>query len=164
MEELEAALCRYAEVVRRDLGVDISDLSGAGAAGGLGGGLIAFLKAEVRPGGELVAEAIGLRERMRSADVVVTGEGRLDRQTGFGKTVATVARMAKTEGRAVVALVGSVEPGAAQARADIDAVMSIVPRAMTLGEALAEARELLTNAAERAGNLLRAGCLLRPSD
>lgn len=161
-EELEAALRRYAEVVRRDLGVDISDMPAAGAAGGLGGGLVAFLKAEVRPGGELVGEAIGLRERMRRADVVFTGEGRLDRQTGFGKTVATVARMAKAEGRTVIALVGGVEPGAAQAGAEIDAVLSIVPRPMTLSEALAEARELLANAAEQAGNLLRVGCLLRP--
>lgn len=163
VEELEAALCHYAEIVRRDLGVDIRDSPGAGAAGGLGGGLIAFLKAEVRPGAELVAEAIGLRERMRRADVVFTGEGRLDRQTGFGKTVATVARMAKAEGRAVIALVGGVEPGAAKARADIDAVFSITPRPMTLQEALAGARALLTDSAEQAASLLRAGYFLRSS-
>jgi glycerate kinase len=163
VEELEAALCHYAAIVRRDLGVDISDLPGAGAAGGLGGGLIAFLKAEVRPGAELVAEAIGLRERMRGADIVFTGEGRLDRQTGFGKTVATVARMAKEEGRAVIALVGGVEAGAAEARPDINAVFPIAPRPMTLEEALAEARVLLADAAEQAASLLRVGHLLASS-
>lgn len=160
VEELEAALCRYAEIVRRDLGVDIVNMPGAGAAGGLGGGLVAFLKAEVRPGGEFVAEAIGLRERMRRADVVLTGEGRLDRQTGFGKTVATVARMAKEEGRPVIALVGGVEPEAV-ARPGIDAVLSIVSRPMTLAEAIAEAAELLEAAAARAAALVRSGSLPR---
>ncbi|MDI6858783.1 MAG: glycerate kinase [Dehalococcoidia bacterium] len=156
VEELEAALCRYAEIVRRDLGVDIADAPGAGAAGGLGGGLIAFLKAEVRPGGELVAEAIGLRERMKRADVVLTGEGRLDRQTGFGKTVATVARMAKEEKRPVIALVGGIEEDSA-ATEDIDAVLSIISRPMTLAEAMTEAAGLLEDAAARAAALARGG-------
>ena len=89
--ELDAALRRYGEVIERDLGVSVLDVPGAGAAGGLGAGLIAFLGAEVRSGFDVVAEAVGLRERIRGADLVLTGEGRLDGQTAYGKTVGRVA-------------------------------------------------------------------------
>src|SRR3970040_380832 len=92
--ELDAALRRYGEVVERDVGVRVLDVSGAWAAGGLGAGLIAFARAKVEPGFEVVASAMGLRELIRGADLLLTGEGRLDGQTAYGKTVAGVARMA----------------------------------------------------------------------
>jgi glycerate kinase len=107
---LEAALANYAEVIRRDLLVEV-DVPGAGAAGGLGAGLIAFLGAELRPGFELVAEAVRLRGRIRGAELVITGEGRLDGQTQYGKTVAGVARMAAEEGVPVIAVPGSLGEG-----------------------------------------------------
>src|SRR5439155_9465008 len=78
---LDAALAHYAEVVRRDLGVDVRDRPGAGAAGGLGAGLMAFLDAEVRPGVEVVMEAVGFAERLSRSDLVITGEGKLDEQS-----------------------------------------------------------------------------------
>lgn len=109
--ELDAALRRYAEVIDRDLGVAVADAPGAGAAGGLGAGLIAFLRAEIRPGIDLVAEVVGLRERIRGADLVLTGEGRLDGQTRYGKTVAGVARLAKEEGVPVIAVPGALGEG-----------------------------------------------------
>jgi glycerate kinase len=108
---LDAALSRYADIIERDLGVRVHDLPGAGAAGGLGAGLIAFLGAEIRPGFEVVAEAIRLKERIRGADLVITGEGRLDGQTQFGKTVSGVARMAAAAGVPVIALPGSLGRG-----------------------------------------------------
>jgi glycerate kinase len=109
--ELDAALAHFAAIVRRDLGVDVAQRPGAGAAGGLGAGLIAFLGAELRSGAEVVAEAAGLVARIRQADVVVTGEGRLDGQTAFGKAPQYVARLARAAGKPVVCVAGSLGPG-----------------------------------------------------
>ena len=86
VQELDAALARFAAVVQRDLGRDVRTVAGAGAAGGLGAGVIAFLDGALRPGAALVADAAGLEERLRQADLVFTGEGRLDGQTAFGKS------------------------------------------------------------------------------
>lgn len=110
-QALDDALSRYSDVVERDLGVRVRDVAGAGAAGGLGAGLIAFLKAEIRPGFDLIAEIVRLRERIRGADLVITGEGRLDRQTQYGKTVAGVARMAGEEGVPAIAVPGALGDG-----------------------------------------------------
>lgn len=109
--ELDAALARFADVVARDLGVQVRDLPGAGAAGGLGAGLVAFLGAELWPGAEVVGAAADLDQRIRVADLVVTGEGRLDGQTAFGKAPQHVARRARASSRPVVCLAGSLGPG-----------------------------------------------------
>jgi glycerate kinase len=155
VESLEAALQRYGEMVRRDLGVDIVNLPGAGAAGGLGGGLVAFLKAQVRSGAELVAEAVGLRARLVRADIVFTGEGRIDTQTAFGKTIAVVARLAQAEGRPVVAIGGSVEgDGKALASKGVSALLSIARGPMSEAEMRENARPLLMEAAEQAMRLV----------
>jgi glycerate kinase len=150
--ELDAALAHYASVVRRDLGVDVIDVPGAGAAGGLGAGLIAFSRARIEPGFEVVAQAVRLRQHVASADAVVTGEGCLDRQTAFGKTAAGVARLAREARRPVLAVVGSVEPGAPVGA--FDAVDAIVPDLANADEALARAPELVARAAEAAGRRL----------
>jgi glycerate kinase len=120
--ELDAAIAHYAEIIERDLGVPVADEPGAGAAGGLGAGLIAFLGAGIRPGIELVAEVVRLRERIRGADLVVTGEGRLDVQTQYGKTVAGVARMAKEEGVPVIAVPGALGDGWESVQALFEAI------------------------------------------
>ncbi|MEX0785586.1 MAG: glycerate kinase, partial [Dehalococcoidia bacterium] len=135
--------------VRRDLGVDVADVPGAGAAGGLGAGLIAFCRAEVRPGFDVVAEAVGLHERVRRSDVVVTGEGRLDRQSAFGKTTVRVAQMARGAGKPVVAVAGSVDGG--EARRPFDAVFALTPDLAPLDEAMSRAGELLARAGEDVG-------------
>jgi glycerate kinase len=109
--ELDEALRHYADVIERDLGVSVAAVPGAGAAGGLGAGLIAFQRAEIRPGIEIVAEVVRLRERIHGADLVLTGEGRLDGQTQYGKTVAGVARIAKEEGVPVIAVPGTLGDG-----------------------------------------------------
>jgi glycerate kinase len=106
---LDRALGRLAEVIRRDLGVDVRDVPGAGAAGGLGAGLVAFLGAELRPGVDVVMDAVGLDERIAGAEVVVTGEGRLDEQSLHGKVPAGVLRRAREAGAEVVVLCGRAE-------------------------------------------------------
>lgn len=155
-EELDAALAHYAAVIERDLGVSVADIPGAGAAGGLAAGLIAFCGGELRPGFDVVAEAVGLADRVRRADLVVTGEGRLDRQTNFGKTAAGVAGLAREAGKRVVAIAGSVEPGREEeARRLFDAVFTLTTDEVSQEDAMARAGELLELAAERVGEEMR---------
>jgi glycerate kinase len=114
---IERALRQFARVVERDLGVRIIDRPGAGAAGGAGAGALAFLGAELKPGVDLVLKAVDLDRRMKGADLVVTGEGRIDRQTFFGKTIDGVSRLARRRRIPVIALCGEADRIAPQARA-----------------------------------------------
>ncbi len=148
--DLDAALRRYAEVVERDLSVPVLDAAGAGAAGGLGAGVIAFLRAGLRPGLDVVAETVGLAERLRGAYLVVTGEGRLDGQTSFGKTVAGVARLAAAQGVSVLVVPGSLGRGWEQVLPLVDGVEPVAGAAATLEDALARPAELLALTTERA--------------
>jgi len=157
VEELDAALHHYADIIERDVGVDIASLPGAGAAGGLGGGLVAFLGARIESGAELVARSIGLEGRMEAADIVFTGEGRLDSQTAYGKSVSVVARLAKEHGRPVIALAGSLEEGASVAASGLDAIVPIAPGPMPEADMVQQAANLLSQAAERAARLLLVG-------
>jgi glycerate kinase len=158
VEELDAALAHYAAVIERDLGKRVAEVPGAGAAGGIGAGLIAFLDAELRSGAQLVAEVVGLEKRIAAADLVVTGEGRLDTQTAYGKTVATVARLARGQGRPVFALAGRVDDAReACSTLGLEAALSIVPSAdsgLPEAEVMSRASELLAAAAERLGRSL----------
>jgi glycerate kinase len=106
LEKLEQALRRLADVVTRQFGFDYRNEPGAGAAGGLGFGLLSFCAAKIRPGFDVVAESVGLEERIKDADLVITGEGSLDAQTLEGKTPAGVARVARKLGKRVFAFVG----------------------------------------------------------
>jgi glycerate kinase len=111
VRELDAALARFAEIVQRDLRASIVDRPGAGAAGGLGAGLLAFLGAELVSGAKVVAEAADLEGRVRGADLVITGEGRLDGQTAYGKAPRFVAQAAKRAKVPVVCLAGYLGEG-----------------------------------------------------
>ena len=106
LDNLERALTRLADVVATEFGFDYRDEAGAGAAGGLGFGLLSFCDATIRPGFQVVAEAVGLELKMKDVDVVITGEGSLDRQTLEGKTPVGVARLARKFGKPVLAFVG----------------------------------------------------------
>jgi glycerate kinase len=106
IQELELALVRLADVVEQDFGFNYRDEPGAGAAGGLGFGLLSFCGASIRPGFEVVANAVGLESKMKDADLVITGEGSLDRQTLEGKTPAGVAALARKLHKPVFAIVG----------------------------------------------------------
>jgi glycerate kinase len=103
---LERALSRLADVIAEEFGFDYRDKPGAGAAGGLGFGLMSFCDATIQPGFDVVAEAVGLESKMKEVDVVITGEGSLDRQTLEGKTPAGVAGLARKLHKPVFAIVG----------------------------------------------------------
>jgi len=155
--ELDAALARLAEVIRRDLGVDVELLPGAGAAGGLGAGLVAFAGARLRPGAEMVMEALKLDEKLDSAELVITGEGRLDAQTArFGKGPAAVARHARNAGIPVIGIAGSLADESELAQL-FDGLMATSVEPGSLDQAIAQARPLLVGAATRAMRLLLAG-------
>jgi glycerate kinase len=155
--ELDAALKRFAEVIRRDLGVDVEQLPGAGAAGGLGAGLVAFTGARLRPGAEMVMEALRLDERLVGAQLVITGEGRLDSQTArFGKGPAAVAKHARRAAIPVVAIGGSVADEA-ELWLLFDGLEATVAEPCSLDEAIGRARPLLVAASTRLLRLLLAG-------
>lgn len=159
--ELDAALHHFAEIIRRDLGMDVERLPGAGAAGGLGAGLVAFTGARLRPGAEMVMEALRLDERLTGASLVITGEGRIDSQTArFGKGPAAVARHAKNAGIPVVAIGGSVADET-ELRLLFDALEATVVEPGSLDDAIAQARPLLVRAATRLMWLVLTGRQLR---
>jgi glycerate kinase len=156
VRQLDANLRHYAAVLQRDLGVEVETVAGAGAAGGLGAGLLAFCRAQLRQGVELVIHAVRLPERVQKADLVITGEGCLDFQTGFGKVPHGVAQVAKRYGKSVIALVGQLGEGAERCRQwGIDACFPILSKPMSEQEAMANAIPLLRRAAEELGWLLR---------
>jgi len=149
VKQLDANLAHLAAVVRRDLGVDVCDVPGAGAAGGLGAGLMAFLHARLRPGVELVIQAVRLQEKLAGADLVLVGEGQMDEQTAYGKVPVGVSRLARRLGIPAVAIVGSLGQGFEAVHDEgITACFSILDPPMTLQEAIGRAPELLASAAE----------------
>jgi len=149
VSHLNAALSHYADVIYRDLGVDFRNDSGAGAAGGLGMGLMVFLKAEVMSGIGMVIRSTGLTKELEDADLVFTAEGRIDSQTVRGKTPVGIARKAKEFGLPVIALAGEVADGyQAVYQQGIDAVFSITPGPISLDQSLAQAEKLVANVAE----------------
>jgi glycerate kinase len=156
--ELDAALAHYAQVIRRDLGVDVDAIPGAGAAGGLGAGLLAFASATLVPGSRLVLEALHFAQVVERADLVVTAEGRLDSQTAYGKSVAAVAAAGQQAGARVVVLAGSVAAGTTTlADLGIDAALPIADGPLSLEESMARAAELIEAAAARAMRLIAVG-------
>ena len=154
-QQLDEALANYAEVIKRDLDINVIDMPGAGAAGGLGAGLIAFLGAKLISGIEIVSEVVGLTDYLSEASLVFTGEGRIDAQTLFGKTVAGVAAKAKAFRIPVVAIAGEVAGDYKELyQYGIDAVLSIAPGPLSLKESMANAEKLIADAAERALRLI----------
>jgi glycerate kinase len=160
--ELDHALENYASILERDVGKSVRDVPGAGAAGGLGAGLIAFLNAHLKSGVEIVFSAIDLDHHLRNADLVITGEGRIDRQDLFGKAPMAVAQHAHALGIPSIAVAGSTgrdyhvvyDHG-------LDAVIGTVNRPMPLDRAVAEAPRLVAEAAMRACRLVTIGMKLR---
>ncbi len=160
VELLDANLRRFADIVQRDLGLDVRDIPGAGAAGGLGAGLVAFCGASLEPGVEIVIDAVALRGAMRGADLCITGEGAIDSQTAFGKTPAGVTSVAEREGVAVIAIGGGVSPDAVSLHErGFDALASIMTGPMTLEEAMRpeQAKTMVTFTAEQMVRCFLAG-------
>ncbi|QDQ16251.1 glycerate kinase [Streptomyces spectabilis] len=162
VEELAAGLERWAYVLTRDLKVatDLFHGPGTGASGGLGAGLAA-LGARLLPRFDVLLDHLDLDARLARADLVVTAEGALDRQTPHGKVPAEVARRAKLSDRPVLALAGTIGDGAHLVRAaGVDAYSSILPAPVTLTEALGRGAEFLTDATERALRMIVLGSRL----
>jgi glycerate kinase len=158
VRELDAALTRFAEVARAATGRDVASLPGAGAAGGLGAGLLSFTPARLRPGIELVLEATRFPELVAGADLVFTGEGRTDAQTAMGKAPVGVAAVARAKGVPVICLSGGLGDGWEEVLAKgIDAVATIAPGPMPLAECMAKAAELVEAGAARVCRVLRVG-------
>jgi glycerate kinase len=142
VDNLERALTRLADVVAIEFGFDYRNEAGAGAAGGLGFGLLSFCGASIRPGFEVVAKAVRLEPKMRDADVVITGEGSLDRQTLEGKTPVGVARLARKLGKPVFAIVGRASEDR-ELREMFDGIYQNVRPGMNEQENMKRAAELL---------------------
>ncbi|EHU9440053.1 glycerate kinase [Vibrio vulnificus] len=156
---LDENLAHYATVIKQQLGVDVRDMAGAGAAGGMGAALLGLLNAELRPGIEIVMDAVRLDEIVADADLVITGEGRIDSQTIHGKTPIGVARTAKKHGLPVIGIAGclSADCGVVHEHG-LDAVFAVVNRSVDLPTALAEAAE---NVELTARNVAAAFCMTR---
>ena len=134
---LDANLARYAGLINRDLDLQVDSVPGAGAAGGMGAALLAFLGARLRPGIEIVMEAVGLEAHLRDADLVITGEGRIDSQTIHGKTPIGVARLAKRYGRPVIGIAGCLAVDAHVVHEQgIDAIFSVLSQVGNMEEAM----------------------------
>jgi len=154
IELLEAGMENLARLISRDLGLEVKDLPGAGAAGGLGAGLLAFLGAELRSGIDLMLELTDLEARLERADLVLTAEGRIDRQTFFGKGPLGVARAAKARGVPCVLLAGSVDPDLPEIESSgLSAILPISTGPMSLDEAMARTEESLIFTTEQAVRL-----------
>ena len=136
IEKLECGMCNYSRLLSEATGRDVAQMPGAGAAGGLGGALAAALGAYLMPGIEMVLDAIGFDRQISGADLIITGEGRIDSQTLMGKAPSGVLSAAKKQGIPVIALGGSVQYSAELSNAGFAGIFSIQPAPVSLAEAL----------------------------
>lgn len=158
IDTLDRNLAHLAAIVKRDLGIDVAERPGAGAAGGMGAALIAFTGATLKRGVELVVEATRLERHMQGAALAITGEGRVDFQTAFGKTPSGVAMAARRHGVPVIAIGGGLADDAGGVFAHgIDGLESATPNAMDLDVAIRKSRQYLQDAGERIARLIAIG-------
>jgi glycerate kinase len=160
VEGLDRGLANLGSLIKSELGVNVVEMRGAGAAGGLGAGLVAFCGARIVSGVALVAEIVGLGEKLRGADLALTGEGSFDSQTAHGKTPAGVASMASETGVPTVILAGRVATGAIEDLGEDVAVFSVCPGPMDEAEAMARAAETVRSGTARLMILLKLGARL----
>lgn len=158
---LDEALAHYATLLATTCGLDVANLPGAGAAGGLGAGLMAFCSARLRPGIDVIFERLGLEAQIARADLILTGEGRVDATSANGKLLSGVGRLALRHRKPVIALTGSAGEGSQTLEAlGIRAVVPIADGPISLEQSLADASRLITDAAERTARLLCIGAEL----
>jgi glycerate kinase len=155
--ELDAALARYADIIEDFVGRNVRDVPGAGAAGGLGAGLLAFLDARLRSGAELVLDATKFAKRIAGADLVITGEGRVDAQSAYGKLTQAVTRAARDAGVRVAMIVGGTAPGYETLLSQgLEAIEVSTPKGMSVEDAMRNAEPLIEDAAARLAERLGA--------
>ncbi|GLC88974.1 glycerate kinase family protein [Lysinibacillus piscis] len=152
---LDDNLRHYADSIKRQLNKDIIDVQGAGAAGGLGAGLMAFLNGTLKEGIQLVIDYVNLEEKIKEADMVWTGEGSIDCQTQYGKTPFGVATIAKKYQKPVIAFAGRIGNDIDELYEKIDAIFGIMPEATTLDNALLHGKQNLERTAENVARFMR---------
>lgn len=158
VKELDQALDHYAQVAKTVTGKDVKNFPGAGAAGGLGAGLMLFTQAKLRPGIEIVLEACQFSQKVKEADLVITGEGNTDFQTAHGKAPVGTAKIAQQYNIPVVCLSGGLGKGCEDVlQQGIDALMATVPRPMELKDCMMQAKDLLKAATIRTCRLIAVG-------
>jgi glycerate kinase len=150
VELLEKNMASFIGVAEKTFRRSVRQVPGAGAAGGLGAGLMLFCDAKLRPGADLVMDACGFSKRIRGADLILTGEGKIDSQTAFGKTVSGIASRARKTGVPVVAFAGQIENADGLYRSGISSLFSICSKSMSLDQAMADAEILLWKTVESA--------------
>lgn len=156
IKELDQNLKHFAEIIRKDLDIDIEKEPGAGAAGGVGGALLAFLGAELRSGGELITEWLALEDIIKDVDLVITGEGGINHQTVYGKTPVIVSKLAKKYQIPVIALAGSISEGYEKVyEHGIDVIFSVLSEVTDLKEALKTAPQNVERTAENIARTLK---------
>lgn len=153
---LDQHLAHFANVLNTELGKDIKQVPGAGAAGGLGAGLLAFLGAELKRGVDIVGDAVHLEKQLEQADLVLTGEGKIDMQTIYGKTPIGVAKMAKRHQIPVIAITGMTGDNSDIVyEYGVDAIFSIVPGAVSLENAMTNAKEYTEKQAKNIARVVK---------
>jgi glycerate kinase len=158
IQKLEKNLCIYADLLEKHTGTHFHSMPGAGAAGGLAISLLAFTNAEMESGFTLVAEETGLEDKIKSADLIITGEGKIDEQTAYGKTAFGVAQLAKKYNKPVIAVGGTVAKGAEMLyQKGFDLILPVMEAPTELDNALKKAPILLENTGKRIARILMLG-------
>jgi len=164
-KELDESLAYFAEIIKRDLNKDVKDIPGAGAAGGLGASLIAFLNAELRPGIDIMIEIVKLEQAIKDADLVITGEGKIDSQSIFGKVPLGIGKSAQRYNVPVIAIVGDIGEGSSLIyKYGINSIMSTVNKAISIDEAMKMSKILLKDATERMMRIIETGMKITKKD
>lgn len=157
VRQLDQVLSHYADITASTLGIDVRDNAGSGAAGGMGFAGNAFLQGRLKSGIEIVLDAVGFAQKVQQADLVITGEGKIDAQSIYGKTPVGVAQLAKKYDKPVIAIAGNIGEGASLVyEKGIDALFSITQRPEALEVSLLSARE---NIIATSRNIARLWCL-----
>ena len=156
VQQLDRALFHFSDIVQQDLDLNIRDQAGAGAAGGMGGGLLLLPNVQLKAGVQIIIDAVNLNEQIKGADLVITGEGRMDSQTVHGKTPIGVAKAAKLFNKPVIAIVGSLKDDYEVVyEHGIDAVFPIIRQLKSLGETLKLGRENLISTTQNIARLYK---------
>ena len=156
VQQLDRALFHFSDIVQQDLDLNIRDQAGAGAAGGMGGGLLLLPNVQLKAGVQIIIDAVNLNEQIKDADLVITGEGRMDSQTVHGKTPIGVAKAAKLFNKPVIAIVGSLKDDYEVVyEHGIDAVFPIIRQLKSLGETLKLGRENLISTTQNIARLYK---------
>ena len=152
---LDRNLHRYAEKIKGSLGIDVLDMPGSGAAGGLGAGLVAFCNGRLERGIEMILDILKFEEKLVGADLVITGEVRIDSQSAYGKVPSGVARRAVAKGVPVIAVAGGLGEGYEKLyEVGVKLILPVVDRPMTLEEAMRDAKRLVTDTGERIARMI----------